>query len=224
MGTIKKNKIHNPQFITGNLPDIVKSEDFGRVWLDKTSNKLYLAVKDSGGNPTTVSMMDSIAKNELETQISQQYYKGIGDEYQTIVAQTNGDKHYDQGYDFFNDVVFNNSLTQEQADYYSFFYLELSSTSDAGYLRTITTTEGNKHIRPAIGSDNYTYNSKLEKVVNYSKIVLSQPVKSIVEIKFDNKDILEHGFELLSDGQTILIYCDPEGFFINKTVKVRYLI
>jgi hypothetical protein len=224
MGTVRKNKIHNPQLVTENVPGTVAAEDFGRMWVDKASNKLYLAVKDTEGNPTKVSMFDSVEKTAFQEEIDQSYYKSIGDEYATIVAQTNGDKHYDFGFDFYSDVIFTQDLTQEQEDFYSWFYLEVVSTNDAGYLRTISTTEGDKHIRAAKGSDNYTYNSNSYKVVNYSKIILSQPVKSIVEIKFDNKDILEQGFELLSDGQTILIYCDPEGFFLNKTVKVRYLV
>lgn len=224
MSTIKKNKIHNPQLVTDPVPGTVDIDDFGRLWLDKTSSKMYLAVKDEFGTPTTVSLMDSIEKSNLENEISRDYYKGIGDEYATIVGQTNGDKHYDQGYDFYDDTVFLQSLTQEQEDYYAFFYVETALTTDVGYLRTISTVDGDKHIRAARGSDSYTYNSKMEKIVNYSKIVLSQPVKTIVEIKFNNKDILEHGFELQDDKQTILIYCDPEGFFLNKTVKVRYLI
>ena len=224
MGTIKKNKIHNPQLVTENVPEIVNADDFGRLWVDKTTNKLYLAIKDDEGNPTTVSMFDSVGKNRFQKEIEQTYYKAIIDEYVTVIPQTNGDKHYDIGFDFYSDTIFTKNLTQELEDYYSWFYLEVPTTTDVGYLRTISTSDGEKHIRAAKGSDNYSYNSQLYKVVNYSKIILSQSVKSIVEIKFDNKDVLDHGFELLPDGKTILIYCDPEGFFLNKTVKVRYLI
>lgn len=226
---IKKNKIHNPQIITDPVPTEIRAEDIGRLWVDHTQNKIVVAVPNGDGGAKAKMLLDDENATEIianvADKVAQSYFIDIRDQYATIIAQTNGDTHYDSGYDFFGDVDFLNSMTQDQEDYYSFFYIEVPSTTSSGYLRTISTVDGSKHIRKAIGADNYVYNSQNQKVVNYSKILLAAPVKDVVEIKFENKDVLEEvGYELQEDKQTILIYGDPEGFFINKQVKVKYVI
>lgn len=217
----KKNKIHNPQFVTDAAPSTVQSEDIGRIWFDKTNHAIKLAItnKDTG-NPELRNLLDS---NNL-VDIDNQYFKGTTEEYVNIVAQEAGDKHYDNGYDFFSDPIFIQHSTQETDDYYSYFYKEVPDTSSPGYARTISTDVGVKHVRPAYGSDTYQYNSTTYNLTNYSKIILTTPVKEIIDISFANKDILAAGFELLADKKTILIYADPDGFFINQTVKVKSLI
>jgi len=227
----KKNKIHNPQIVTDSVPDTITSVDFGRMWADKTSKKIVIALTDENNQGVLTGLITEIDKSEIQNSIStiqtimtDTYFSAVGDVYATVVEQVNGDTHYDSGYDFFSDANYTENTNQAIDDYYSFFYVEVPDTISSGYLRTIETTEGPKHIRPAIGSDNYVYNNQAQKVVRYSKITLPFTVKEVVEIKFDNKDIIEQGFDLQSDKQTVLIYGDPEGFFINKRVKVRYLI
>jgi len=232
MSDTKKNKIHNPQFVTEAVPEIITESDIGRLWVDNVNKKIVIGIAGAEENSCVLTgLITDDDKNELESSISDiqstvnvTYFSNILDTYATIEPQVNGDKHYDVGYDFFGDDNFIENSTQELDDYYSFFYIEVGSVEDVGYLRTISTDEGDKHIRPAIGADNYTYNNQNKKVVNYSKIILPFAIKGVIELKFDNKDIVEQGFELQEDKQTILIYGDPEGFFINKRVKVRYLI
>lgn len=220
MSEIKKNKIHNPQFITEPVPENISASDVGRLWVDKVNKKLIIGLADDGESGMLTDVMTGIDK----TDISNTYFSGLSDVYVTIEAQVNGDTHYDHGYDFFADSAYTENTTQDIDDYYSFFYIEVADTETAGYLRTISTAEGDKHIRAAIGADNYVYNSQTKKVVNYSKIILPFTVKAVVELKFENKDVVDQGFELQDDNQTILIYGDPEGFFINKKVKVRYMV
>lgn len=181
---------------------------------------------------TTVSNMQADIQAQIQTDIQDNIDEivdnassiNIKNSVDVILPQVNGDIHYDSGYDFFADDIFNENITQDIADYYSFFYIEVPTTDSFGYLRTISTNEGDKHVRPAIGSDNYVYNSETKKVVNYSKIIMPFEIKAVIELKFENNDVVDRGFELQDDKQTILIYGDPEGFFINKKVKVRYII
>lgn len=224
MSDIKKNKIHNPQFITEEVPVSITDSDVGRLWVDKANKKLIIGLTDDGEAGVLTDVMTGIDKTVMENDISNTYFSGLSDVYATIVLQVNGDTHYDQGYDFFSDTSFIGNSTQEIDDYYSFFYIEVPTIESSGYLRTVSTSEGDKHIRNAIGSDNYIYNSQTKKIVNYSKINLPFVVKAVVELKFENKDIVDQGFVLHSDKQTILIYGDPEGFFVNKKVKVRYML
>jgi len=220
---IKKNKIHNPQFITDTVPAVITKDDVGRLWIDKVNKKLVVGLNDGVDGATITDVVTGIDKTILEKEISDTYFSGLSDVYAVIELQSNGDKHYDHGYDFFGDTNYLENSTQEIDDYYSFFYMEVASIDTVGYLRTISTDSGDKHIRNAIGSDNYIFNSTTKKVVNYGKIILPFKVKVIIELKFENKDIVEYGFELQDDKKTILIYGDPEGFFINQKVKVRYL-
>ena len=80
----------------------------------------------------------------------------IEDVYSSIIPQAVGDPHFDNGYDFFGDAIFMEDMSAELSDYYSFFYLEVL-LNDVGYLRTIETDDGPKHIRAAKGSDTYIY-------------------------------------------------------------------
>ncbi len=221
MGIVKKNKLHNPQIITDAPPASVTEADIGRLWVDKTNNTVSIAIGNKNdGTPELRNILDT---TDLDI-IDGGYYKGIDEEFVTLVLQEAGNIHYDNGYDFFTDVVFLENTTQEYDDFYAYYYKEVEDTDSEGYLRTISTDDGVRHIRTAIGTDTYTYNSETYNLVNYTKLTLSQDVKDIVEIKFDNKDTLENGFILLDDNRTILIYADPEGFFAGKTVKVKYLL
>jgi len=221
MSSNKKNKLYNPQIITDTIPSTVSDMDIGRIWVDKVSNTISIAVgnKDTG-NPELRNILDT---TDLET-IDNGYYKGVSEEYATIEPQVDGDLHFDNGYDFFTDKVYLENATQEYDDFYSYYYKEVDDTSSAGYIRTISTDAGVKHVRLAIGTDTYKYNDDTKNLVNYSKIKLTNSAKDIVSITFDNKDTLEAGFTLLDDNKTILIYADPEGFFLNKTVKVKYFV
>ena len=221
MGIVKKNKLHNPQIITDAPPTVVSEADIGRLWVDKATNTVSIAIgnKDTG-IPELRNILDT---TDLET-IDGGYYRGIEEEFGIIELQTTGDAHFDAGYDFFTDSVYLENTNQTYDNFYSYYYKEVATTGSAGYIRTISTDSGVRHIRPAIGTDTYQYNSETKKLVNYSKIQLTADAKDIVSITFDNKDTLEAGFTLLDDNRTILIYADPEGFFINKTVKVRYLV
>jgi len=180
---------------------------------------------------STVSNMQSDIQSQIQNDIQDNIDEivdnassiTINNSVETIIPQVNGDKHYDYGYDFFTDELFLGNINQSIADYYSFFYVEVMSTNSNGYLRTISTDEGDKHVRLAIGSDNYIYNNSTKKVVNYSKIVMPFEIRGVIELKFDNNDVVDRGFELQEDNQTILIYGDPEGFFLNKKVKVKYI-
>ena len=221
MGLVKKNKLHNPQIITDNIPTTITSDDIGRLWLDKTSNTLSIAVGNkTTGRPEVRELLDS---SNLES-IDSKYFSDIIQESAIIVPQVPGDTHYDNGYDFFSDPIFLKNTNQVYDDFYAYYYKEVEDTGSAGYLRTISTDSGVRHIRAATGSDVYTFNSTQYKLVNYSKIVLTADTKAIVSIIFDNKDELTNGYILSDDKRTILIYADPEGFFLNKTVKVKYLI
>lgn len=219
--SIKKNKIHNPQLVTDAIPTSVSQDDLGRMWIDTEHDGIYIAIKNKfTGVPELRSMLDS----STMVAIDGAYFSGIDYEYSEIVAQTSGDKHYDVGYDFFNDPIYIENSTQADDDHYSFYYIEVTDVTSPGYVRSISTENGIKHIRAAIGTDTYEYMTLTYNLVNYSKIVLANPVKEIIDIKFENKDALETGFELMNDKQTILIYADPEGFFLNKIVKIRYVI
>lgn len=232
MSDIRRNKIHNPQFITDSVPETITESDIGRLWVDNVNKKLVIGIPGEEANSCVLTgLITDDDKSAIESSISDiqstvnvTYFSNILDTYATIEPQVNGDKHYDEGYDFFSDDNYTENSTQELDDYYSFFYIEVESTESNGYLRTISTDQGDKHIRTAIGADNYVYETQSKKVVNYSKIIMPFEIKGVIELKFDNKDIVEQGFELKEDKQTILIYGDPEGFFLNKRVKVRYLI
>lgn len=221
MGLIKKNKIHNPQIITDPAPSTVSEEDIGRLWVDTTSNTLKIAVRNkSNGVPELRNLLDNTDLGAIDGG----FFKGISEEIKTVGLQSAGDLHFDNGYDFFSDYIFLSNTTQTYDDYYSFFYIEVPDTSDSRYLRTISTDQGVKHIRKAIGTDLYQYNSTSYNVVKYTKIILDNVAKEIVDIKFENKDSLIVGYTLENDGKTILIYSDPDGFFNGKKVIVKYLI
>ena len=220
MGIIKKNRIYNPQIITDSAPTTITSEDIGRLWVDKTTNIVSIAMPHkTTGAPELRNLLDNTDSLEMGSK----YYSSIGEEFAEIELQVAGDEHYDFGYDFFTDVVFLENTNQEFDDFYSYYYKEVPETTSNGYIRTISTDDGVKHIRMANGNDTYTYNSTEYNLVNYTKIILSKEIKDIIEIKFDNKDVLVYGYKLLNDKKTILIYVDPEGFFIGKTVRVKYL-
>lgn len=219
--SIKKNKIHNPQLVTDLVPSTVTEEDLGRMWIDTEHDGIYVAIKNKfTGVPELRSMLDS----STMTAIDGAYFSDIVYEYSLIIPQEAGDKHYELGYDFFNDAIYIENATQENDDFYAFYYIEVSSTDAPNYIRSISTESGIKHVRAANGYDTYDYMSVTYPLTNYSKIVLNSPIKAVVDIKFENKDVLETGFELLNDKRTILIYADPEGFFINSLVKVRCVI
>lgn len=221
MGVVKKNKIHNPQIITDVVPQTVGPEDIGRLWVDAPSNSIKIAVNNKEtGQPELRDLLDT---TNLEA-IDGEFFKGIREEVQTVSLQVSGDKHFDNGYDFFSDEVYLANSTQNDDDFYSFFYVEVPDTNANNYLRTISTASGTKHIRMANGLDTYSYESTDHKIVRYTKITLDNEAKEIVDIKFPNKDSLILGYELAEDNKTILIYSDPDGFFNNKKVIVKYLI
>ena len=220
MGIIKKNKIHNPQIITDTAPTTITADDIGRLWVDKTTNTVSIAMHHkTTGAPELRNFLDSTDTIE----IGNKYYSSISEEFATIELQVAGDEQYDFGYDFFTDAVFLENTNQAYDDFYSYYYKEVPETTSNGYIRTLSTSNGIKHVRRANGHDTYTYNSAQYNLVNYTKITLAQEIKDIIEIKFYNKDVLENGYKLLDDKKTILIYADPEGFFVGQTVKVKYL-
>ena len=221
MGLIKKNKIHNPQIITDAVPSTISDNDIGRLWIDKSNNTISIAI---GNKDTGIPELRNILDTSNYTEMDLKYFTGVEEEMTQIVSQEVGDKHYDYGYDFFTDELYLKNTTQEIDDYYSYFYKEVPDTTSNGYLRTISTDNGVKHIRTANGKDTYIFNSVTYNLVNYSKINLNKPAKEIISISFDNKDQLTNGYELTQDKKTILIYADPDGAFINKNVKVKYLI
>jgi len=219
--SIKKNKLHNPQIITEQPPEEIVEKDIGRIWIDKTNNNMRIALNSKvDGTPELRNMLDT---NDL-LDIDKTFYKGVSTELATIVLQENGDSHYDNGYDFFNDSTFLNHSTQEYDDYYAYFYKEVEDTDSPGYLRSIATDDGTKHIRIALGDDTYEYDNDTYNLVNYSKIVLQNKIKDIIDITFSNKDSIQHGYTLLDDNQTILIYIDPEGLMVGEQVTIKYLI
>jgi len=221
MGLVKKNKLHNPQIVSDAPPVSITSNDIGRLWVDKITNTMSIAIGSKiDGSPELRNILDSNDLNDIDNN----FYKGISEEFADITLQVSGDKHFDNGYDFFDDSIFLENSNQDLDDYYSFFYKEVADSTSIGYIRSISTIDGVKHIRAANGNDSYLYDDNTISHVKYSKIILTTKVKDIISITFDNKDILESGFELQSDKQTILIYADPEGFFINKRVKVKYII
>ena len=218
---MKKNKLHNPQIVPSPIPETISDTDIGRIWVDKVTHKFKIALFDS--EQQTPIIRDFLDDSHI-TQFDNKYYTSIEEGYFQIVAQVSGDKHFDNGYDFFNDTDFLNNASQDTQDYFSYFYREVSSTSDNGYLRTISTTDGSKHIRTATGNDIITIDGVDESHVKYSKINLGKKVKSIVSIMFQNKDELVSGFELNDEKDTILIYADPDGVIIGKTVKIKYIV
>ena len=221
MGIVKKNKIHNPQIITDPAPDVVTVEDLGRLWVDTNSNTIKIAVRNKDtGTPELRNLLD----NTDLIGIDDNYFKGINEELQMVQLQVSGDFNYDYGYDFFSDENYLTNTTQEFDDYYSFFYLEVPDTSHISYLRTISTDSGVRHIRKATGGDRYLYNGEQTPIVKYTKIVLNNDAKEIVDIIFDNKDALVSGYNLADDNRTIYIYSDPDGFYNGKQVSVKYLI
>jgi len=221
MGIVKKNKLHNPQIITDAPPATVTEADIGRLWVDTANNSISIALGNTDtGAPELRNLLDS---NDLAL-IDDGFYRGMSEEVATIVLQTQGDTHFDNGYDFFSDSTYLKNATQAYDDFYAYYYREVPNTNSLGYVRTISTDDGVRHIRNANGSDTYDFNSVTTNHVNYTKINLSKTIKGVLEIKFDNKDVIDHGFTLLPDKQTILLYCDPEGFFKGKTVKIKYLI
>jgi len=221
MGIVKKNKLHNPQIITDAPPASVTEADIGRLWVDKSNNTISIAIGNKNdGTPELRNILDT---TDLEL-IDSGYYRGIDAEFADIVLQTSGDTHYDDGYDFFSDSTYLPNTNQAYDDFYAYYYKEVEDTDSEGYLRTISTDDGVKHIRMANGTDTLVIGDDTFNHVNYTKIILTKDIKGILDIKFDNKDVIDHGFTLLEDKRTILLYCDPEGFFIGKTVKVKYLI
>lgn len=223
MAELKKNKIHNPQFISDKVPESITKDDVGRIWVDNISKRFVIGVQGEPNQGRLVGLLTDDDKNEIKNNVANNYFSEIADVNVTIEKQIEGDVHFDKGYDFFSDDVFMKNATQELMDYYSFFYLEVENTNSINYIRTILTDSGEKHIRCATGHDSYSFNNQIFQIVNYSKIVLPTKVKGIIEIKFDNKDTLEYGFTLSLDMKTILIFGDPDGLFLNQTVKVRYV-
>lgn len=221
MGLNKKNKLHNPQIVSETPPTSVTTSDVGRLWVDPLNNNLVMAMGNKiDGTPELRSLLDTTDYQDIDDV----YYKGVGEEFVDIILQISGDLHYDSGYDFFMDTVYLENSDQTSDDFYAYYYKEVADTNSEGYLRTISTDAGAKDIRLAVGTDTYVYDTVTYNLVNYTKLVLAQEVKDIIEIKFGNKDTIEKGFILLEDKRTILLYSDPEGFFIGKTVKVKYLL
>ena len=221
MGIVKKNKIHNPQIITDSAPETVGPEDLGRLWVDTNSNSIKIAIRNK---ETDVPELRNLLDNTDLVDIDGDFFKGINEELQTVELQVSGDMNYNNGYDFFTDEIYLENATQEHDDHYSFFYIELPDTDSPTYIRTISTDSGVRHIRKATGGDTYLYESQTTPVVKYTKIVLDAPAKEIIDIKFENKDSLVTGYSLSDDNQTIFIYSDPDGFYNNKQVMVKYLI
>jgi hypothetical protein len=221
MAELKKNKIHNPQFVSDDVPDNISSHDIGRLWLDKTNKRFVVGLPNDSGHGHTLGLLTELDKDNITQNTANTFFSEILDFYCFVEPQITGDKHFDVGYDFFTDIDFIENATQELADYYSFFYLEVESVNSLGYVRTIQTLSGNKFVRLANGTDTYIYNSQPRTVVNYSKVSLPQTVKAVLELKFDNKDVVDRGFILGSDNKTILIYGDPDGFFIDRHIKVK---
>jgi len=221
MSVIKKNKIHNPQLITSAPPSSVGENDIGRLWVDLETDSIKIALRNKGSGMT--ELRDLLDTDNM-SQMNNTYFKGIRNELKNVELQKSGDEHFDNGYDFFSDPIYLENSTQNYDNYYSYFYIEVQETTDPLYLRSISTDVGVKHIRRANGLDSYSYQSQMKPHVQYTKIVLDIPAKEIIDIIFDNKDSLTVGYKLTADKKTILIYSDPDGFFNNKQVLVKYLI
>lgn len=224
MTELRKNKIFNPQFVTDETPESISSDDVGRLWVDAKLGKFVVGINDKRKKSNvSVALLTDIDRDDIDEKVSNTYFSELIDFYAIIEAQQSGDRHFDAGFDFFTDDVFLKNTDQVLDDYYSFYYVEVENKQSQNYIRTISTQFGEAHIRCANGHDTYLYDNALYKVVNYSKIILPTPVKKVIDLRFDNKDTVENGFILHSDKKTIYIYGDPEGFFLNKTVKVRCL-
>jgi hypothetical protein len=218
MAIINKNKIHNPQIVSDGIPENISNDDIGRIW--NTGNSFKIALTNENKELKIKEMLND---DHLEM-IDNKYFKEIKEKICVIESQDENDKHYQKGYDFFNDDIFLKNASQEIQDYYSFYYIEVADSSSPGYIRSVSTSDGVKYVRCAIGGDTYTWEGNDYNVVNYSKIKLDEEIKEVVSIIFDNKDILENGYELSEDKKSILIYAEPDGYFIGKQVKVKYLI
>jgi len=223
MADPRKNKIYNLQFVTDDIPKNITSDDVGRLWIDKNKKKIVVGLVDEHDNSLTTCLLTDFDRVEIVSNAAKIYFSEVIDIQATILPQEISNVHFENGYDFFSDELFLTNADQSLNDYYSFFYLEVPSTTSKGYVRTINTVNGETHIRCATGYDVYMYDGNEEQIVNYSKIILPRTVKSIVEIRFENKDIMEKGFFLHSDKKTIFIFGDPEGFFLNSKVKVKCL-
>lgn len=213
-----KNRIFNPQFVTDAPPETVEEKDLGRMWVDIESKKMKIALPGSDGYELR-NFLDTDDRLEMDDT----YHKEIKTKILEIIPQQEGDKHFDNGYDFFSDEVFLANADNETQEYYSYYYKEVPDTSSDGYVRSISTIDGVKHIRTANGKDTYELNGVVTQLVKYSKIDLGSEIKGVFDISFvDTKDVLEAGFELSDDKKSVLIFADPDGFFIGKKVKIRY--
>lgn len=217
----KKTKIHNPQIVTEVPPQTVSDSDIGRIWLNPNNKTISIALwNKQSGLPELRELLDSADIPDLNST----FINAIIDENVTIIPQTIGDLHFDNGYDFFSDSIFLENASQPEIYFYSFFYKLVDSPESDGYVRSISTSDGVKHVRNIYGTERYVYNSNEYNITNYSKINLSQPVKGVLDIIFDNNDVLQSGYVLSNDKKTIYIFCDPSGTFINKEVKIRYMV
>jgi len=216
---INKNKIHNPQLITDEIPNELSTSDLGRLWINKKQNTISIAVL----NNETVQLNSLMHQDDM-TKISNTFYSGVETIFGDIISQEENDPHFESGYDFFSDNIFKELSDDDTDFYYSYFYKEVSGTDDPLYIRSISTVDGVKHIRKVIGTDVVLYDEVEYNHIHYSKIILPYNVKEVVSIMLSNNDEIDTGY-ILNDEKTIIyLYLDPEGYFIGQRVKIKVLV
>lgn len=244
---IKKNRIHNPQIVSDQIPTALTVSDIGRLWFDRNTKVFAIGSVDTNGNYVAKTILDSSSHQTLAETDSLRLVGSIltlekaDGTTETVDLSTIIDA---------STVIDPNYLHISVTD---------SSVSDGTHTfstlsQTVTVSaqaSGDKHFDQGYDFlnngfiDNYYvsfYDQDSEAYtveigggvrlkpktgLGYSKITFTNSksiasLNSISEIKFSNGDVLRSGFELSPDGRSLFVYCDPEGHYVGKKVTVRF--
>ncbi len=244
---IKKNRIHNPQIVSDQIPTVLTVSDIGRLWFDSNTKVFAIGSVDTNGNYVAKTILDSSSHQTLADTDSLRLVGTIltlekaDGTTETVDLESILDPNLVIDPEYAHISVTNTSVSDGTNTFST-----LSQT-----LTVATQATGDKHFDEGYDflnngfvdnyyvtfyeQDNVTYTVEIgggvklkpKTGLGYSKITFANSksissVNSISEIRFSNGDILRSGFELSNDGRTLFVYCDPEGHYVGKKVTVRF--
>ena len=244
---IKKNRIHNPQIVSDQIPNVLTVSDIGRLWFDSNTKVFAIGSVDTNGNYVAKTILDSTSHQTLADADS---LRLTG----TILTLEKADGTTETA-----DLATIIDVATVIDPNYAHISVTNTSVSDgtntfSTLSQTLTVAEqvmGDKHFDQGydflnngfvdnyyvsfyeLDSFDYTieigigFKLKPKTGLGYSKITFENSktiasVNSISEIRFSNGDVLRSGFELSPDGRSLFVYCDPEGHYVGKKVTVRF--
>ena len=244
---IKKNRIHNPQIVSDQIPTVLTVSDIGRLWFDSGTKVLAIGSVDGQGNYVAKTLIDSGSSQTLAETNSLSLSGNI----LTLEKADGTTETVDLSTLIDPDTVVDAN--------YSHISVTGTSVSDgtntfSTLTQTVTVTaqvSGDKHFNDGYDFlnngyideyyvnfydvNNTTYTVEIAGGVKlkpktglgFSKITFTnskiiQNLNQISEIRFRNGDVLRSGFELSNDGRSLFVYCDPQSLYVGKQVTIRF--